>query len=172
MVIGKLKSMGKIITIEQGVDILKKLKDEGQSIVLAGGIFDLIHRGHVEFLEKAKKEGDILIVLLESDEKTREIKGRNRPINIQEDRAFILSKFVMVDYVVLLPYLKKDQDYGKLVKMLQPDIIAVTKADKLKNLKKGYAVSVNGKLVEVISRIKEYSTTESLRKSSKRELSS
>jgi len=156
--------MGKIITIEQTRKVVKQLKREGKRIVLVGGIFDLIHRGHVEFLEAAKKEGNVLIVFLESDEKTREIKGKNRPINAQVDRAFILSKFVIVDYVLLLPYFKKDQDYEKLVKMFQPDIIAVTKTDPLKKLKKRYAKSVNGSLIEVISRIKEYSTTESLRK--------
>lgn len=156
--------MGKVIRYEKVPALIKQLKTNGKRIVLAGGIFDLIHRGHVEFLEKAKKEGDVLIVLLESDKKTREIKGKNRPINTQEDRAFVLSRLLMIDYIFILPYFKKDKDYEKLVKMLQPDIIAVTKADTLKNLKKRYATSVNGKLVEVISRIKEYSTTESLRK--------
>src|SRR3989344_1091601 len=156
--------MGKIITIEQTRKVVKQLKREGKRIVLVGGIFDLIHRGHVEFLEAAKKEGNVLIVFLESDEKTREIKGKNRPINTQEDRAFVLSRFVMVDYILLLPHFKKNQDYEKLVKVLQPDIIAVTKSDTLKKLKKRYAKSVNGSLIEVISRIGEYSTTESLRK--------
>ncbi|OGH18304.1 MAG: hypothetical protein A2868_04180 [Candidatus Levybacteria bacterium RIFCSPHIGHO2_01_FULL_40_15b] len=151
--------MGKIITIEQSIDIAKQLKQEGKRIVLVGGIFDLIHRGHVEFLEAAEREGNVLIVLLESDEKTREIKGKNRPINAQVDRAFVLSRFVMVDYILSLPYFKKDKDYEKLVKLLQPDIIAVTKSDTLKKLKKRYARSVGGKLVEVISRIKEYSTS-------------
>src|SRR3990167_3572354 len=151
--------MGKIITIEQTRKVVKQLKREGKRIVLVGGIFDLIHRGHVEFLEAAKKEGNVLIVFLESDEKTREIKGKNRPINAQVDRAFVLSRFVMVDYILLLPHFKKDKDYEKLVKLLQPDIIAVTKSDTLKKLKKRYARSVGGKLVEVISRIKEYSTS-------------
>lgn len=151
--------MGKVLTIKEAPSIIKQLKQDGKKIVLVGGIFDLIHRGHVEFLEKARKEGDVLIVLLESDEKTREIKGKNRPINTQRDRAFVLSRFVTVDYVLLLPYFKKDKDYEKLVKVLQPDIIAVTKADTLKSLKKRYAKSVHGKLVEVISRIKEYSTS-------------
>src|SRR3990167_8467163 len=140
--------MGKIITIEQSIDIAKQLKQECKRIVLVGGIFDLIHRGHVEFLEAAEREGNVLIVLLESDEKTKEIKGKNRPINAQVDRAFVLSRLVMVDYILLLPHFKKDQDYEKLVKVLQPDIIAVTKSDTIKKLKKRYAKSVNGRLVE------------------------
>ena len=151
--------MGEVIRYKQVPALIEQLKTTGKRVVLVGGIFDLIHRGHVEFLEAAKREGDVLIVLLESDEKTREIKGKNRPINTQEDRAFVLSRFVMVDYILLLPYFRKDKDYEKLVKMLQPDIIAVTKVDMLKNLKKRYAEAVGGKLVEVISRIKEYSTT-------------
>ena len=151
--------MGIIITIEQTANIVKRLKRDGKRIVLVGGIFDLIHRGHIEFLEAAKREGDILVVLLESDKKTKEIKSKNRPINVQEDRAFVLSRFVMVDFVIPLPYCKEDKDYEKLVKMIQPDIIAVTKNDMLRNLKKRYAKLVHGKLVEVMSRIKEYSTT-------------
>ena len=151
--------MGKIITVEQAARTIKKIKHQGQRIVLVGGIFDFIHKGHVEFLEAAKKEGDILIALLESDLKTREIKGKNRPVNTQEDRAFVLSRFIMVDYVILLPYFRRDQDYEELVKTLQPDIIAVTKTDALSNLKKRYAKMVGGNLVEVISRIKNYSTT-------------
>ena len=127
--------------------------------MIVGGIFDLIHRGHIEFLEAAEREGDILVVLLESDKKTKEIKSKKRPINVQEDRAFVLSRFVMVDFVIPLPYFKEDKDYEKLVKMIQPDIIAVTKNDMLRNLKKRYAKLVHGKLVEVMSRIKEYSTT-------------
>lgn len=151
--------MGIIITIEQTANIVKRLKRDGKRIVLVGGIFDLIHRGHIEFLEAAEREGDILVVLLESDKKTKEIKSKNRPINVQEDRAFVLSRFVMVDFVIPLPYCKEDKDYEKLVKMIQPDIIAVTKNDMLRNLKKRYAKLVHGKLVEVMSRIKEYSTT-------------
>lgn len=151
--------MGEILTIEQSIDVVKQLKETGQKIILVGGIFDLIHRGHIEFLEASKKEGDILIVLLESDVKTREIKGRSRPINTQKDRAFILSKFYMVDYIILLPYFKRDQDYEELVKMLQPDIIAVTKSDSLTELKRKYAKNVGGKFAEVIARIKDYSTS-------------
>ena len=151
--------MGKIITIEQSIEVVKRLKHHGKRIVLIGGIFDLIHRGHVEFLERARKEGDSLIVLLESDAKTREVKGKSRPINPQKDRAYVLSRFIMIDYIILLPYFKKDQDYERLVNTVQPDIIAVTKADSLMELKRKYARKVGGKLIEVIARLKDYSTT-------------
>lgn len=151
--------MDKIVRYEQIPILIKQLKTDGDRIVLVGGIFDLTHRGHVEFLEAAKREGDVLIVLLESDEKTREIKGKNRPINTQEDRAFVLSRLLMVDYIFILPYFKKDKDYEQLVKMLQPDIIAVTKGDAFSKLKERYAKMVGGKLIEVISRREDYSTT-------------
>lgn len=151
--------MDKIVRYEQIPILIKQLKETGKKIVLVGGIFDLTHRGHVEFLEAAKREGDVLIVLLESDEKTREIKGKNRPINTQEDRAFVLSRLLMVDYIFILPYFKKDKDYEQLVKMLQPDIIAVTKGDAFSKLKERYAKMVGGKLIEVISRREDYSTT-------------
>ena len=60
-------------------------------IVLVGGCFDILHLGHVVFLEKAKKEGDVLVVLLESDEKVRFLKGKGRPVHTQSERAEILS---------------------------------------------------------------------------------
>jgi rfaE bifunctional protein nucleotidyltransferase chain/domain len=115
--------MGKIIKVEQLGNLVKRSKLQGKKIVLVGGVFDLIHRGHIEFLEKAKREGDILIVLLESDEKARKIKGKTRPINNQKDRAFVLSAFRMIDYVISLPYFKEDRDYETLVKTIRPDII-------------------------------------------------
>lgn len=151
--------MGRTLTIEQSIDVVKKLKRNSRKIVLVGGIFDLIHRGHIEFLEKAKKQGDILIALLESDEKTREVKGKKRPINNQADRAFVLSRLSIVDFVVLLPHFKSNQDYQKLVIMIRPDIIAITKNDPLTDLKKKYAHMTGGKLIEVLSRVKDYSTS-------------
>ena len=78
-----------------------------KNIVLVGGCFDIVHLGHLIFLEKAKAKGDILIVLLESDENIRKNKGQNRPINNQEDRALFLSKLKMVDKLDILQSLQR-----------------------------------------------------------------
>ena len=71
--------------------IRSKLKAEGKKVVFTNGVFDLIHSGHVDYLSKAKKLGDVLIVGLNSDDSVKRIKGDKRPILKQEERAFILS---------------------------------------------------------------------------------
>ncbi len=161
--IGSIKTMGKIITINNLLK-LRQEKARGKKVVLAGGSFDIIHAGHIEFLNKAKRQGDILALMLESDEKIRELKGNLRPVNNQKDRSFVLSSLAMVDYIILLPYFKTDRQYELLVKKVQPDIIAVVKEDPILNLKERYAKDVKGKIVKVIDRIENYSTTEILRK--------
>ena len=77
-------------------------KIEKNKLVLAGGCFDVIHQAHIEFLEKSKSEGKILVLLLESDENIKRIKGNDRPLNNQLVRAENLSKLNIVDYIILL----------------------------------------------------------------------
>lgn len=151
--------MKKVLTIEEATEISKKLKEQGKTIVLAGGCFDVLHIGHIIFLKNARKYGDFLFVLLESDEKIKEIKGKNRPINDQSDRAEILSSFYFVDYIILLPLFKTNIEYDNLIKAIKPVIIATTKGDKLKFHKKRQAKLVNAKVVEVIKNISNKSTT-------------
>jgi D-beta-D-heptose 7-phosphate kinase/D-beta-D-heptose 1-phosphate adenosyltransferase len=150
--------MGKILKINNAVNTAKRLKREGGEIVLAGGCFDILHRGHIEFLKKAKQKG-ILFVLLESDEAVRLRKGDKRPVNSQKDRAVVLANLSMVDFVVLLPTLKTDKQYFNLVKRIKPDIIAITEGDPLRHKKEEQAKQTNAKVVAVIKRIKEYSTS-------------
>lgn len=148
----------KIVNIEKAVQIVKKLKQQGKKIVLAGGCFDIIHVGHVEFLKKAKEKGTVLFILLESDEKVKQIKGKNRPIHTQKERAKVLSVLEMVDYVILLPYLAENKDYDNLVMQLKPDIIATTKADRYKIHKERQAKLLNAQVLDVIERLPNKST--------------
>lgn len=147
------------MTIEEAIKISSKLKEQDRMIVLAGGCFDVLHIGHIIFLKNAKKYGDFLFVLLESDEKIKEIKGKNRPINGQSDRAEILSSFYFVDYVILLPLFKTNIEYDNLIKAIKPAIIATTKGDKLEFHKKRQAKLINAKVVKVIKNISNKSTT-------------
>lgn len=154
--------MNKIITVDQAGKVVSKLKKEGKKIVLAGGCFDILHIGHIEFVEAAKKEGDILILLLESDLAIKKLKGKKRPINIQANRAKILSSVEFVDFIVLLKKTFKNEDYQRLVKQISPDIIAVTKGDpNLKN-KKQQAIEAGGTVKIVLNQIPEHSTTKLL----------
>ncbi len=126
--------------------------------------FDIVHIGHIAFLQKAKEQGNFLIVLLESDESIRKMKGSTRPIHAQNLRAKILGSLDSVDLVVKLPQLTADEEYSKLVKRIEPDIIAVTKGDPILSKKKAHAQAIHAQVVEVIDRQKQYSTSNLIEK--------
>lgn len=151
--------MKKIITTGEAIKISKNLKNNGKIIILVGGCFDILHLGHIKFLENAKKLGDILFVILESDESVLVLKGKDRPINNQMERAQLLSSLSMVGYVVPLPYMKIDKDYDKLITQIKPDFIATTQDDPNISHKERQAKLVGGKVKIVTERIKSKSTT-------------
>ena len=98
---------------------LKRLKEKNAKIVFTNGCFDILHRGHVSYLDTAKSFGDILILGLNSDESVKRLKGDSRPINNQEDRGYILAALESVDYVVNFD----DDTPYELIKQIQPDIL-------------------------------------------------
>ena len=150
----------KIISLQGVNQLTKQLKARCEIIVLAGGCFDILHFGHIKFLEKAKKAGDILIIALENDEKIKRLKGKNRPIHSQKMRAEMLAALKSVDFIICLPFMKNNKDYLDLVEKVKPNIIAVTAGDpKLKN-KKQQAKFIGGKVKIIINRIKTPSTRE------------
>lgn len=155
--------MKQLLTINQAAKLAKSLKADGSKIVLAGGCFDILHLGHVTFLEKAKACGDALIILLESDQSIKKMKGNSRPINPQAHRARLLASLKMVDYVILLPEMKGDNAaYDKLILKIRPDIIAITKGDRGIDHKTRQAVLVGAQLLEVTESLPEHSTTKIL----------
>lgn len=81
--------------------ISEKLKLEGKTVVFTNGCFDILHSGHVFYLREAKRQGDILILGLNSDTSVRRLKGENRPVNSEEDRATVISELKSIDYVVI-----------------------------------------------------------------------
>ncbi len=123
-------------------------------IVLAGGCFDILHYGHIHFLKNAKKLGDYLIVILESDARIKKLKGDSRPFHNQLQRKEILENLRFVDEVLILNDEMADSDYAKVVKKIAPSVIAVTKGSKTKT----HAELVGAEVVEIDS-IKVPSTT-------------
>ena len=99
--------------------LVDNMRQKGQSIVFTNGCFDILHLGHVKYLETAKKMGDILIVGVNSDNSVKRLKGDKRPINPQYDRAYLLAALECVDYVVIFD---EDTPY-ELIKIVQPDIL-------------------------------------------------
>ncbi len=151
--------MNNILTVEEAIKVSKNLKEQNKQIVLTGGCFDILHVGHIKLLEKAKEKGDYLFVLIESDHKIREIKGNNRPIHTQEERAYMISTIQYVDYVVCLPYLQTNAQYDELIQKLSPSTIAVTKGDTGIENKKRQARIIGANIAEVIQYIPQKSTS-------------
>ncbi len=152
----------KILPIKKAVEASSLLKTEGKILVLAGGCFDVLHPGHIVFLEKAKRAGDYLLVLLESDQKIRQLKGKGRPVHTQKERAKILSALSPVDFIVCLPFMTTDSSYDELILKIKPDIIAATRGDKGIVHKKRTAKKAGAKLVFVTNAIGKYSTSKIL----------
>jgi D-beta-D-heptose 7-phosphate kinase/D-beta-D-heptose 1-phosphate adenosyltransferase len=148
--------MGRIVDLQELERFLPG-KSKGR-IVLTGGSFDILHIGHVKFLSEAKGEGDYLIILLESDQKVKKLKGSNRPVFIQRERAEMLAALGSVDLVVLLRMIEDDADYLNLMTKIKPDIIAVTENDPLIENKRRQAKEVGGEL-KIISLTKTFSTS-------------
>jgi len=108
-----------IKTFDEIEKTVQRLKQKGSKIIFTNGCFDILHKGHVSYLDVAKSFGDVLILGLNSDESVKRLKGESRPINNQDDRGYILAALESVDYVVNF---SEDTPY-ELIKLIQPDIL-------------------------------------------------
>src|SRR6267142_5273286 len=106
------------MTVQEAAHLAARLRAEGQRIVLANGCFDLLHVGHVRYLEAAKALGDVLIVGINSDEQTRRLKGEGRPLIPQDQRAEIIASVAAVDFVTIFD----EPTVTELLLTLKPDI--------------------------------------------------
>jgi glycerol-3-phosphate cytidylyltransferase len=117
-----------------------QLKSQGKTVVFTNGCFDILHAGHVRYLQAARELGDCLIVGLNSDLSVRNLKGPSRPINGEEDRAEVLSALSAVDYVVIF----SESTAEKLVQELQPDFYVKGGDYNIKALPEAKLVAVYG----------------------------
>ncbi len=150
--------MDKIINCQKLKTVLNSSKIHTKKTVVAGGCFDILHIGHIKFLQEAKKMGDTLIILLESDKRVKEIKGKNKPIFKLTERAQMLQALSFVNYIILLPYMNEDEDYENLLINLKPDIIVATSNDPNLRKKKKQAESIHAQL-KTIPYLNTYSTS-------------
>ena len=117
--LNKSTSDSHIKTLEEITVLSQELKSRGKKIVFTNGCFDILHVGHVKYLEEAKSYGDVLILGLNSDESVSRLKGPTRPVNFENDRAYILAALEAVDYVVKF----YDDTPYELIKAVQPHIL-------------------------------------------------
>jgi D-glycero-beta-D-manno-heptose 1-phosphate adenylyltransferase len=108
----------KIVTREQLVERAAAERRDGRTIAFANGCFDLLHVGHIRYLESAAREANVLVVALNDDESVRQLKGEGRPILAAADRAELVAALSCVDYVVIFPELT----VGPLLEALRPDV--------------------------------------------------
>lgn len=151
--------MKKILSPRQAIKQSNALKKQHKRMVLVGGCFDILHIGHVLFLEKAKEKGDILFVWVEHDQVIKQRKGDTRPIHTQKDRAKVLAALACVNYVIMIPPLTTNQEYDTLVMKLKPAIIAATKGDPERIHKKRSAKLVGAEVVYVTRKLSNTSTS-------------
>ncbi len=155
--------MGILLGRENLVKLIKDLHNTGKTVVTTNGCFDILHVGHVRYLQKTKSFADILIVLLNSDKSVKKIKGPTRPINNEEDRAEILCALSCVDYVVLF-----DEDSPRdILDEMKPDVYTKGADYTMDTLPEADIMRKNNTRVEFISFVEGKSTTNIINKINK-----
>ena len=112
--------INKILSNEEISKISGKLKKEDKKVVMVNGAFDLLHSGHINFLRKAKKNGDVLLVAVNSDKSIKTYKNFDRPAIPEMDRAILIASLFFVDYVTIF----NESKALKIIKIIKPDILA------------------------------------------------
>lgn len=147
--------MGKLVKRKDLPALLKELRAVGKTIVTTNGCFDILHVGHVRYLQKTKTFADVLIVALNSDVSVKKIKGPDRPINNENDRAEILCALSCVDYVVLFD----ESSPENLLVEIKPDVHTKGADYTVETLPEAKAIMTNGGRIEFISFVEGKSTT-------------
>ena len=145
----------KLVSKTQLSQILTKLRNEKKTIVMTNGCFDILHVGHVRYLQKTKTFADVLILALNSDKSVRAIKGEGRPINNENDRAEVSSALECVDYVVLFD----ENSPAELLKFVKPDVYTKGADYTLETLPETKVVQGFGGRIEFIDFVEGKSTT-------------
>lgn len=150
----------KIRTQKELKRIIGKLKKQGKRIAFTNGCFDILHYGHIKYLEDAKAKADILVVALNSDASIKRIKGCLRPINTQADRARVLGALSAIDYVTIF----NEETPLKLIQLVKPDILIKGGDWQMRKIVGADFVRTYGGKALTIPYIKGYSTTKLIEK--------
>lgn len=150
----------KIKDLNELKNIRSKYKSSNEKVVFTNGCFDLLHIGHVRYLYEAKKQGDILIVGLNSDSSVKKLKGNKRPIIKEKERAELLAALEMIDYITIFEELTAIN----LINNLKPDIYVKGGDYSKETLTEWNTVEKNGGEVKLLKEIKGRSTTSLIKK--------
>ena len=112
------RAASKVVALDALKDICARARGEGKTISFANGCFDLLHVGHTRYLQGARAEGDLLIVGINADASVRKLKGPNRPLQTEQDRALLVAALHVVDWVVIFP----EDTVENLLLALKPDV--------------------------------------------------
>ena len=152
--------MGQLIERKNIRKIVADLQKQGKTVVTTNGCFDILHVGHVRYLQKTKEFADYSVVLLNSDKSVKSIKGDSRPINTESDRAEILCALSCVDYVVIF-----DEDSPRnLLDEIKPNIHTKGADYTIETLPEADVIIKNGGIIKFIDFVEGKSTTNTIKK--------
>lgn len=143
---------------------IRRLKKQGKRIVFTNGCFDLLHLGHVTYLDRAKSKGDLLIVAVNSDRSVRTLKGKERPLVPQSDRARVLAGLASVDYVTIFD----EPTPLSLIRAIEPDVLVKGADWKKGNIIGSDVVQRRGGKVVTIPVVEGVSTTKIIKRITER----
>ncbi|WP_080706047.1 D-glycero-beta-D-manno-heptose 1-phosphate adenylyltransferase [Selenomonas sp. AB3002] len=149
-----------LIPAERIEDFCAALREAGQKVVFTNGCFDILHAGHVRYLQEARAQGDCLVLGLNSDESVRRLKGPTRPINSELDRAEVVGALKSVDYVVLFG----EQTAESLIAKVRPAVYVKGGDYTLDTLPEAKIVQSYGGSVHFVKMVEGRSTTNVIRK--------
>jgi rfaE bifunctional protein nucleotidyltransferase chain/domain len=141
-------------------EIRKQYKSRGMNVVFSNGCFDILHKGHVEYLAKARDCGDVLVIGLNTDGSVKRIKGPSRPVHDNDTRAIILAALQFVDHIVFFD----ENTPAKLIETLVPDVLVKGADYKIENIVGSSVVIANGGEVKTIALTEGHSTTNIINK--------
>lgn len=157
--------MGQLLSRKNVFDFVKKLHEAGKTVAATNGCFDILHAGHVKYLQKSKSYADYLIVLLNSDKSVKNIKGNSRPINSENDRAEVLAALSCVDFVVMFD----ENSPAALLDEIKPDVYTKGADYNMETLPEREIMIKNGIKVEFVDLVPEKSTTSLIEKINNKE---
>ena len=157
--LANLLGSGQLIQTKDIDSVIKVLKDNNLKVVLTQGVWDLIHEGHAQYLQKAKQLGDVLIVGVDTDEVVKHRKGPTRPIVPEQERVKMISHLKHVDLIVMK---ESKTDHGKLIRDIQPDVLVISETTQANKKGKSFLDEVceeHSKFCKKIVNLEPQSTT-------------